>query len=198
MAGLLSGVHVQIPQDPDPLPPGQTIGRPDALSQRKDHQPRDMESTSLSRELNAHNFRPLLDHSNIYLSPVTVLATSPIVSELRSLYEADPDYELFVRQCGVVDGNFSKNRNGLLMSKGILYIPTSMQTRILEECHNSWQARHPGHAKMLSMVKRRYWWPGAWKAVFKHIDTCLQCQQTKAPRQKPMGYLMLLPVPKRA
>ena len=64
-----------------------------------------------------------------------------------------------------VDGDFSKNRNGLLMHKGVLYVSPSMRTRILDECHDSRQAGHPGRAKTLSMVERRYWWPGAQKDV---------------------------------
>ena len=51
--------------------------------------------------------------------------------------------------------------------------------------HNHAMAGHPGIQCMISLVSRRYWWPGLREFVRNYVKGCTTCQATKAGMTKP-------------
>jgi hypothetical protein len=47
------------------------------------------------------------------------------------------------------------------------------------------------------MLKRHYYWPGCAADVKRFVRNCRPCQRTKAPRDKPNGLLVPLPIPRQ-
>ncbi|GJV79309.1 Toll/interleukin-1 receptor domain-containing protein [Tanacetum coccineum] len=67
---------------------------------------------------------------------------------------------------------------------------------ILNECHNSKWAGHPGITRMLALVEGIYYWPRMRDDVETFVRTCLICQQDKIEQTKSGGLLEPLPTPK--
>ena len=91
-----------------------------------------------------------------------------------------------------------QEKQGLLWFKGDrMYVPDdlALQTRILQECHDTPTAGHLGKDKTLEQVKRRFYWPGMDSTIVAYVTSCDACQRNKPSQQSPMGPLMPLPIP---
>eukprot|EP00253_Pinus_taeda_P033985 PITA_33985 len=53
----------------------------------------------------------------------------------------------------------------------------------------------PRYQKMVTALKKEYYWPGMKKQVVEYLPRCLECQQIKAEHQHPVGLLQPLPIP---
>ncbi len=73
-------------------------------------------------------------------------------------------------------------QGGLLHYDGHIYVPckTSLQGKIIAQCHDHVLAGHPGIKKTKELVLREYWWPKMKKTVDTYIKGCEVCQQTKS------------------
>jgi hypothetical protein len=100
----------------------------------------------------------------------------------------------------------SKNTDKLIKhSKGVwmrgqqVVVPNSKEIKmsILHEMHDSVSAGHPGAARMLELVTRKFWWPAIALDVVDYVRTCPSCQRNKSTNQKPGGKLMPLDIPDR-
>jgi len=69
--------------------------------------------------------------------------------------------------------------------------------QIILQRHNSVFSGHPGRAKTFALVSRDFIWPGMREMVYKYVDSCVVCQQTKTNRKKPFGLLTPLPIASR-
>jgi transposase InsO family protein len=69
------------------------------------------------------------------------------------------------------------------------------QRQILEECHDSPQAGHPGTARTLERVQRLYIWNTVKQDVQEYVRTCDACQRSKSRTCKPLGLLESIPPP---
>jgi hypothetical protein len=78
-----------------------------------------------------------------------------------------------------------------------LYVPDDLdlQTRILQECHDTPTGGHLGKDKTIEQVKRRFYWPGMDQTIVAYVTSCDSCQRNKPSQQSPMGPLMSLPIP---
>eukprot|EP00253_Pinus_taeda_P003529 PITA_03529 len=65
---------------------------------------------------------------------------------------------------------------------------------ILDEFHVSHYAGHPGYQKMITAIRKEYYWPGMKKNVAEYLARCLQCQQIKVEHQHLAGLLQPLPI----
>ena len=70
----------------------------------------------------------------------------------------------------------------------------SERIQIILQRHNSVFSGHPGRAKTFALVSCDFTWPGMREMIYKYVDSCVVCQQTKASRRKPLGLLTPLPV----
>jgi transposase InsO family protein len=80
-----------------------------------------------------------------------------------------------------------------------LFIPAKeeLRLRILQICHDSPLAGHPGTAKLLELIARTYWWPDWTKQVSQYLRNCPECHRAKPSRLRYQGALKPLPVPER-
>ena len=87
----------------------------------------------------------------------------------------------------------------LVANKYRLYVPKAGNLRkiLLQECHDTLWAGHPGWQRTLALLTQNYYWPKMEDEVRMYTKTCLICQQDKADRQKTAGLLQPLPVPSR-
>lgn len=78
-----------------------------------------------------------------------------------------------------------------------LYVPDSndIKNLILDEFHTSHYTGHPGYQKMITALRKEYYWPGMKKQVVEYLAWCLECQQIKAEHLHPAGLLQPLPIP---
>jgi len=56
---------------------------------------------------------------------------------------------------------------------------------------------HPGRAKTLELLARKYYWPSKRKDVDRFVRNCHVCRRTKSTRHAPYGVLKPLSVPER-
>ncbi|KAL6468355.1 hypothetical protein MHYP_G00240320 [Metynnis hypsauchen] len=80
---------------------------------------------------------------------------------------------------------------------GKLYVPASVRQQALRWGHASPFTGHPGVARTLDFLRRRFWWPSMERDVRAFIVSCETCARCKAPRSRPQGLLHPLPIPAR-
>jgi hypothetical protein len=177
---------------------GEEAVKPDTLSRRSNYRPRDLETTSLSAELNPHNYRAVIV-ARLLTRPADITSWSrePELEELCSLYAEDGEYAQLVFHAREDKESALFLENGILRCRDAMYIPKEMRTRILWLCHDDKTAGHPGRARMLDRLTPRFWWPKMKHDIEEYVDSCIECQQNKPSRQKPLGLLKPLQVPER-
>jgi Integrase zinc binding domain/Integrase core domain len=77
-----------------------------------------------------------------------------------------------------------------------LLLPKRYQKEALCEAHSSIFRGHDANLKTYMKILSSYYWPGLFKDVKTHVQTCLTCQQRKCSNLKPMP-LHPLPIPER-
>ena len=124
-------------------------------------------------------------------------ASSTLEQEIRNTTELDAEVTLALRLLkqqaprqlteGLTDW---EERDGLIFYKGRIYVPKSLslRKRIVQLCHDSPTAGHPGRRGTQELVGRLYWWPGLTMFVKKYVSGCDTCQRYK-PAQHPRSTL---------
>lgn len=169
--------------------PGAKAAKPDALSRRADHRPKDTSATSLSQELNGHNHRPLLDRDQLLFTMEECSAWTEILEEQARDEEAQKLLE---------EGKLKDEGERGWTMEGRLFVPRTARTKVLADEHSSMAAGHPGIKKTRLNVKRWYWWPSWSTDCDAFVKGCVDCARTKHSRLAPAGMLQPLPVPSRA
>jgi hypothetical protein len=59
----------------------------------------------------------------------------------------------------------------------------------MNEFHKRPYVGHPGYQKMITTVKKFYYWPRMKKDIAEYITKCLECQQVKVEHRNPAGLL---------
>ncbi len=77
-----------------------------------------------------------------------------------------------------------------------LLLPKKYQKEALCEAHNSIFGGHDANLKTYIKISSSYYWPGLFRDVKTHVQTCLTCQQRKWSTIKPTP-LQPLPIPER-
>ena len=82
-------------------------------------------------------------------------------------------------------------QNEYFLHKGRICVPLDKDIRrkILNECHDSPSAGHPGIRKTYSLVRQSFYWPGLHNEVQNYVTHCAQCQLNKAEQLK-VGWLL--------
>jgi hypothetical protein len=93
--------------------------------------------------------------------------------------------------------DLSLDKNGLLRFKNRLYIPDSVELKltILDEVHKNPYSGHPGYQKMVTTLRKLFYWPNMKGETTEYLSKCLDCQQVKVEHQHPAGLLQPLPIP---
>lgn len=98
-----------------------------------------------------------------------------------------------------------ESENGLM----ILRIPKHLSRIIIASCPATAQLRkeiieefhhalcHPGMAKTIDLVRKRYYWTGLKDEVIEFVNHCYVCLASKAVNHKPFNHPCPLPIPQR-
>ncbi|MBW0472292.1 hypothetical protein O181_012007 [Austropuccinia psidii MF-1] len=85
----------------------------------------------------------------------------------------------------------------LLLFKDRVLIPRNAENQhnILQKCHDSPLAGHPGQEKTLKLIKRDFYWAGMNQFIKDYVSSCQQCSINKNIHQKKFGLLKPLQIP---
>ena len=72
---------------------------------------------------------------------------------------------------------------------------TTLKELILNEFHCNNYAGHLGYQKILTAIKKVYYWSGMRKNIVEYLSKCLECQQVKVEHQHPTRILQTIPIP---
>ena len=80
---------------------------------------------------------------------------------------------------------------------GILFVPQSARSSVLQWAHASKVACHPGVHRTLTLLRQRFWWPSITIDTREFVLACTVCARNKASHRPPAGLLRPLPIPHR-
>ena len=80
-----------------------------------------------------------------------------------------------------------------------LWVPDfePLRTRLIQVTHDSIVSGHPGRDQLISILSRRFYWPGLSQDVRRFVRNCDNCGSKKPWRERKWGLLKPLPVPER-
>lgn len=70
-----------------------------------------------------------------------------------------------------------------------------MTTGIIQNIHDSYLSGHPGRDATITLVSRKFFWPGSNQEIRRFVKNCDVCGRTTVWRDKKKGLLKPLPVP---
>jgi len=127
---------------------------------------------------------------------------SDLDDKVRTAAETEEKYKNFTHKTAENTSENEKSEyrlstNGLLIYKNRLYIPNSEEIKllILNEMHKKPYSGHPGYQKMITMLRKEFYWPNMKSEVAEYLGRYLECQQVKVEHQHPAGLLQPLPIP---
>ena len=87
--------------------------------------------------------------------------------------------------------------NGHLTYRNNLYVPDHepLHLYLMQEHHNPPAMGHPGQAKILERLQRKYHWPRMRNDVMRYIRNCHTCQRSRTSTHALHGVLCPLAVP---
>jgi hypothetical protein len=164
--------------------PGRSMGKPDALSRRANHESGQGDNDNLTllapglfriHALAGARFQG--DERNI-LREVQRSLKDGIQEEsiAKAARELQKD-----KGRGTVKSTEWSESEGLLMFRGKIYVPNDRDLRrpIVEQHHDTRIAGHAGCFKTLELVSRNYWWPQMSRYIGIYVKTCDLCNWTK-------------------
>lgn len=86
-------------------------------------------------------------------------------------------------------------KDGVIYYHGLIYVPPTMQTRVIASCHSVAPFHHPGVKKTKATIMRVFNWPGLHQDVAQYIQSCLYCKRCRSGRERLQGLLRSHPIP---
>eukprot|EP00253_Pinus_taeda_P022348 PITA_22348 len=127
---------------------------------------------------------------------------NPFLDMIKEISGQDTEYQQLKQQIQQSDGKdsqqeFTIDDAGIVYFKQRIYVPNQNKIKglIMDEFHISHYAGHLGYQKMMTAIRKEYFWPGMKKDIVEYLARCLECQQIKAEHQHPAGLLQPLPIP---
>eukprot|EP00253_Pinus_taeda_P015903 PITA_15903 len=127
---------------------------------------------------------------------------SPFLEIIKEIADQDTEYQELksqLQQSAKKDSQqeYEVDDAGRIYFKKRLYVPNQSRIKnlIMDEFHVSHYAGHPGYQKMITAIRKEYFWPGMKKNIIEYLSQCLECQQIKAEHQHPAGLLQPLQIP---
>ena len=125
-----------------------------------------------------------------------------LFEQIKAAANQDAEYQQIKQQVQQSDNEslqqgYTLDNAGMLYFNKKLYVPNSnnLKNLILDEFHTSHYTGHPGYQKMVTALRKDYFWPRMKKQVIEYLARCLECQHIKAEHQHPAGLLQPLPIP---
>jgi hypothetical protein len=84
-----------------------------------------------------------------------------------------------------------EEKEGILTYEGLIWVPQNdkLRLRLLYDHHDALVAGHPGRARTLELLARKYYWPQQQQYVHRYVDNCDTCKRIKPIRHAPFGLL---------
>lgn len=97
-----------------------------------------------------------------------------------------------ISECAIDEGK-------RLLWRDRIWIPyyEPLRTAIIQQCHDSALAGHPGRDLLKAIVSRNFTWPGLSQDIRQFLPNCDICGSKAIWREKKRGLLKPLPVPER-
>jgi hypothetical protein len=141
-------------------------------------------------------------HANLIYTVTRSNYETNLEERVRITAEKDPEYQniklkIVDNSTGIEESDFRFSKSGLLMYKNRLYVPESNEIKllILDELHKKPYSGHPGYQKLITMLRKEFYWPNMKGETTEYLARCLECQQVKVEHQHPTGLLQPLPIP---
>jgi hypothetical protein len=122
--------------------------------------------------------------------------------KIRSLGKINEEYVKIKER--VLKGEEEKNMTdfkidpeGIMKFKHRICIPNLMDSKLLifNENQKNISPGHPGYHKMISTLRKQFYWPNVKNDTADYLSKCLECQQVKVEHQHPIGLLHPFPIP---
>ena len=86
--------------------------------------------------------------------------------------------------------------DGLLCRDNKWYVPSGiLREALLRQNHDDPNTGHFGVRRRVELIQRKHYWSKMRRDIKSYVETCTRCHQVKAPRHKPYGELVSLPIP---
>jgi transposase InsO family protein len=158
---------------------GKENGNADALSRRPDYQ--DSEKEVINHTL-------LKEENGVLVHQVAKLqAPTQGMEEIKDAQKKDTTMQNLWNE-GKDNPDFKTN-NGLHLYKGLVYLPTSLQTAWVESHHTPPLQGHARPEEVLERLRRTYYFPHMRQKVYTQIRKCDLCRRAKYERHQPHGLL---------
>ncbi|MBW0542615.1 hypothetical protein O181_082330 [Austropuccinia psidii MF-1] len=173
---------------------------PDALSRQDNVYPERGEDFIRK---NPMNFQQLINQDKVQPLRYFVVKVEYFSNLIESIQEKlwnDSQYRSILQELGkgkpVQDYSLDSSSQ-LLLFKYWVVVPNdpTIQLKILQKCHDSPLAGHPGQEKTLKLVKRAFYLSGMTQFIKDYASSCQQRSRNKNIHHKKVGLLKPLPIP---
>ncbi|MBW0556996.1 hypothetical protein O181_096711 [Austropuccinia psidii MF-1] len=155
---------------------------------------------------NPMNFQQLIKQGEVQPSryfAVKVESFSNLIDSIQKQLWQDLQYRSILEDLGKgtsVQDYSLESSSQLLLFKDWVVVPndSTIQFSILQKCHDSPLAGHPGPEETLKLVKRDFHWSGMTQLIKDYVSPCQQCSRNQNINHKKFGFLKPLPIPKTA
>jgi hypothetical protein len=132
-------------------------------------------------------------HANMIYTITRSNYETDLEEKVKIVAEKDIEYQsikskLTENQVETEKSDFRLSKNGLLMYKNRLYIPEVEEIKllILNELHKNPYSGHPGYQKIITMLRKEFYWPNMKGEIVEYLAKCIECQQVKVEHQHPV------------
>lgn len=194
--------------------PGKASTIPDALSRRDQDMPKDAtdsrvalrekfllpENLWLNPSIASDLTCPFLDEPQLSNLWNQALQNEEIISPYLKAYNTiDTRQRQFPNELNLrmATGECAISEIGLLTYRERIWLPNfePLTTAVIQNIHDSFLSGHPGRDVTISLIARRYFWPGMNQDVRRFVKNCDVCGRSTIWRDKKKGLLKPLPIP---
>ena len=123
------------------------------------------------------------------------------MSRIKTTNIHDVEYEnllnkLLKDEVNLNGTEFKVDHRGLIWFKGRIYMPNVADWKlfVINEMHRPPYAGHPGYQKMITSLRKQFFFTKLKAYLIDYLSKCLECQQVKAERQYSARFLQPLSI----
>src|ERR1700744_1513475 len=161
--------------------PGKKHVAPDALTRRSSDEVKDSEDNHDIIMLKPEQFLSVsaTSHESDDAVSLEEMIRNSLTREAEVLRSVEQLKTVGFRK--MIDGSYKwEEEDGLIYHLGKLYVPKEARRAVLQSCHDTPGAGHPGSYGTTELVMKTYWWPTLKKDTADYVAGCDTCQRNKA------------------